>query len=271
MGTMAGPTTGAAGLGESPGWVTYAPVDAGSIAHELGHNFSLDHAPCGTVGDPGFPTGDGSIGSWGYDFRDGGSVVPPNRKDVMSYCGPIWISDYHFTNALNHRLSTTYQASISSTGTGKSLLLWGGVHAEGKPFLKPSFVVEAPPALPDSSGAYELTGWTADGQRLFSFSFTMPQVADGGGRSSFAFVLPVQVGWADSLASIVLSGSGGSFTLDGDSDDPRAIVRDPQSGQVRAFLSGSEVRARMRGGTAVEFGFEVLLSRGIPDRAAWRR
>ena len=36
------------------------------IAHELGHNLSLYHAPCGGAQgpDPSFPQRDGSIGSW---------------------------------------------------------------------------------------------------------------------------------------------------------------------------------------------------------------
>lgn len=37
-----------------------------------------------------------------------------------------------------------------------SLLLWGGVHEDGAPFLEPAFVVDAPPTLPDFAGDYRL-------------------------------------------------------------------------------------------------------------------
>ena len=42
----------------------------------------------------------------------------------------------------------------------------------------------------------------------------MPEVVDGDGSSSFAFVLPVQPGWADSLASVTLAGPGGTVMPD---------------------------------------------------------
>ena len=61
-------------------------------------------------------------------------------------------------------------------------------------------------------------------------------MADGDGSSSFAFVLPVEPGWADSLASITLSGPAGSVTLDSDTDLPMSILLDASTGQVRGIL-----------------------------------
>ena len=68
----------------------------------------------------------------------------------------------------------------------KSILLWGGVSVDGHPFLEPAFVVNAPPALPDSGGAYGITGPTSGGRELFALRFTMPVLFDGDGGSSFA-------------------------------------------------------------------------------------
>ena len=44
-----------------------------TIAHELGHNMSLMHAPCGGPRDPdpSFPHPRGMSGAWGYDFANG--------------------------------------------------------------------------------------------------------------------------------------------------------------------------------------------------------
>ena len=67
MGTMTSPVTGAGGLADAPGrWIFSLPI-SWHIAHELGHNFSLEHAPCGDAGgpDPSYPYPDGSIGAWG--------------------------------------------------------------------------------------------------------------------------------------------------------------------------------------------------------------
>ena len=144
------------------------------MAHELGHNMSLRHAPCGNPNrvDSSFPYPNGSTGAWGYDFRDGGGLVHPSTPDLMSYCHPRRISDYHFANALRFRLFDERPPLVAAT----SLLLWGGLDAEGEPFLNPAFVVNAPPALPDSAGEHRITGRTASGDDLFSVDFTMPEV-----------------------------------------------------------------------------------------------
>ena len=103
----------------------------------------------------------------------------------------------------------------------------------------------------------------------------MPQVADGDGRSSFAFVLPVQPDWADQLASITLSGPGGSVTLDQDTDRPVTILRNPRTGQVRGILRDRPDAVRVRddavSALSQEPGMEVLTSRGIPDPDDWTR
>ena len=273
-GMMSRPVAGASGVAQRPGRVSFSVPESPILAHELGHNLNLRHAPCGGAGgpDPSFPYRDGSIGVWGYDFRDGGSLVQPPRPDLMSYCEPEWISDYHFTNALRFRLSEAEPYLGLRT---RSLLLWGGVGADSVPFLEPAFVVEAPPTLPQPGGAYRLTGRTGGRAQLFSLSFAMPEVADGDGSASFAFTLPVRSGWEGSLATITLSGPGGSVTLDAGSDLPIAILRNSRNGQVRGILRDLSALAMEQADVSAALGagpgLEILFSRGIPDAAAWRR
>ncbi|MYC89836.1 MAG: hypothetical protein F4X15_00030 [Gemmatimonadetes bacterium] len=246
------------------------------IAHEIGHNLNLLHAPCGGAGgpDPSFPQRDGSIGAWGFDFLNN-ALVPPGDPDLMTYCEPRWISGYNFTNMLNHRIAKGADAAALSAAATLSLLLWGGIDEEGKLFLDPAIVVDAPAVLPSSGGAYRLAGLTADGRELFSLSFEMPVLADVEGRSSFVYALPVEAAWSDALESITLSGPEGSATLDRESDRSVAILRDPVAGRVRAILRDlggaamPEVAADLSAWAAE--GLEVLYSRGIPDAAAWRR
>ena len=287
MGTMSNPgKVGQAGRAEHPGRVFISRLNPTTMAHELGHNMSLYHAPCEAGGpDPAFPYPDGSIGAWGYDFRYGDALATPGRPDLMSYCGPAWISDYHFANALRFRLfdeGPPQAASLIAQNEGppraasliaqeaKSLLLWGGMDAEGQLFLNPSFVVDAPSVLPRATGEHRITGRSGSGDELFSVGFTMPEVADGDGSSSFAFVLPVEPGWAVSLASITLSGPGGSVTLDSDTDIPLFILVDPSTRQVRGILrdlpqAGASALVHQAGTDSLD----VLFSRGIPDAAAW--
>ena len=243
------------------------------IAHELGHNLRLDHTPgCDAGGiDGSYPYIEGRIGVWGYDFNSA-RLVPPRTGDLMSYCSQGWISDYHFTNALRFRLFDEGTALASATRT---LLVWGGVSAEGDPWLEPTFLTEAPAVLPRSPGDYRLSGHTGDGGELFSFSFTMSPPAHGDGRASFAFALPVRAGWEDSLASITLTGPGGSVILDDETNRPMTILRNPNSGQVRGILRGvppppTQAPTDAEGPRSTA-GFEVLFSRGVPGREAWRR
>ncbi len=276
MGTMSGSYTGAGGLAQLGGPASFAIPLADAIAHELGHNFNLSHAPCGGAGnpDPAYPNANGTIGAWGYDFRDD-RLVPPSWFDLMGSCGPDleWISDFHFSKALHFRLREEDALSAAAAAAARSLLLWGGTDADGQPYLEPAFVVDAPPALPGSRGEYLLAGRAANGRELFALRFGMPETADGDGSSSFAFALPVRPEWAAQLASITLSGAGGSATLDGDTDLPMTIMLDPSTGQVRGILRDPP-QADAAAALAPQAGpdsLDVLFSRGIPGAGAWRR
>ncbi len=287
QGTVAGPFTGPRGFGSTITQVSFAvlgtPISSDMqyvSAHEIGHTMRLLHPQCGGAGDPDrfYPHAAGAIGAWGYDFENGGSLVAPDNPDLMSYCGDgrWWISDYHFTKAIRFRLSGESPAAApADAASATSLLLWGGVDSEGELRLEPTFVIDAPAALPDSTGEYAVIGRGATGAELFSLRFAVPEVADGDGSSSFAFSLPIRPEWEGDLASITLTGPGGSFTLDGESDRPMAILRDPRTGQVRGFLRdlppATLTRADAVAAVSPEPGLEVLFSRGIPGAEAWRR
>ena len=271
MGTMSGRLGGFAGggLAQLGGRSSVAIPRGPTMAHELGHNLFLRHAPCGSADpDPSYPYPDGSIGAWGYDFRNGGSLVPPSTPDVMSYCSPAWISDYSFSKALRYRVSTGADAGVSPS---RVLLLWGGVDRDGKSFLEPSFLLDAAPALPRSRGDYEIKGHDHEGEELFSLRFGMSEVPHGAGGSEFAFALPAHPALVDALASITLAGPAGRAVLDRQTDRPMAILRDA-TGQVRGILRDppadiANSSADPGAGTLLsESGIEALFSRGIPER-----
>ena len=300
MGTMIGSDGG--GIAQIGGFVSFSSPRADIIAHELGHNMSLSHAPCAaTAVDPWYPEPGGLIGAWGYDFRDGGSLVAPDTPDLMGYCDPDWIGDYHFNNAVRHRLAAEGAGTDGAAARGRGLLLWGGVDEGGTPYLEPAFVLDTRPALPSATGAYRLRGMTADGRELFALRFDMPRIADaadGGVASSFAFALPVRAAWAGTLARITLSGPGGSTTMDAEREGAAALVRNPATGRVRGIFRdlpravvaaavsalppapSSSATARVPAAAlaeavaealALDPGLEVLVSRGIPEPTDWNR
>ncbi len=259
------------GVAYAPGWVSASVPSSGVIAHELGHNMSLWHAPCGGPGgvDSYYPYGYGNIGAWGFDWETE-KLVAPSQPDLMSYCSPNWISDYHFSNALQYRLSAEGAAQrFAASSQARTLLVWGGVDADGVPYLDPAFVVGATPAVPPPGNTYTLTAHTVDGEIAFSYTFDMPEVVDDEeGRSSFVFTIPAEDGWATDLASITLSGPGGTAVLDGETDDPMVILREGESGQVRGFLRGGEAVAALAPGQMAAYGLrqdtQALFSRGLP-------
>ena len=247
-------------------WEFWGPT----IAHELGHNLSLAHAPCGNPGqlDLDFPYADGSIGVWGYRLLPGddtgfGRLFSPVHKDIMSYCFfDRWISDYHFTKALDHRLElASARARFAERAAAQeTLLLWGGVH-EGGLRLEPAFAHDARLKLPEAPGPYQLEGRDAEGRRLFSFSFT-PDALDHGG-SSFLFAIPFEPEWNEDLDRITLTGPAGSTALDRETGGRAALILDRASGRVRTIARDwSAVNAAAAVAMALDAQVQVI--RGLP-------
>ncbi|MCY4157030.1 MAG: Ig-like domain-containing protein [Gammaproteobacteria bacterium] len=265
MGLLAGESSGASGIGNVGQKTAYSVTDADVIAHEFGHNLSMQHTPCGSpLGlEPAFPYPDGSSGRWGYDFAAKHLVSPMEYRDLMSYCSPYWISDFSFDKTLRHRLHRAgllRQQSQARAPSEESLVMWGGRDKGAALFLEPAFVTQAPPALPEEPGPYRIRGQAADGTVLFDLSFDMPAAGDGGGSSSFVFALPMQAASSKALDSITLSGPfGRSATLNQETDKPVTVLRNGPGGAVTAIIREPNAAAALRGATR-----PGLFSRGIP-------
>ncbi len=267
---------GLLGIAKLPGYVSLSVLDENVIAHEIGHNLNLYHAPgCGAIGtDPDYPTDDGSIGAWGYDFLNE-TLVNPETSDLMTYCKPRWISEFSYSRALRHRFHDRGWREAAAYGTStKGLLLWGGLNGDKELFLEPAFVVDALPSLLPTEGPYQLTGVDEDGSTVFDLRFDMAEIACGGEGRVFAFILPAQPDWAGRLARISFSGPEGVSTLDGEDDPSAALLLDRTTGGVRGILRDWAEPAAKRAAASLglpEPDLEVLVSRGIPDAASWTR
>ncbi|MXW55894.1 MAG: hypothetical protein F4X22_08575 [Gemmatimonadales bacterium] len=235
-------------------------LDLDTFAHELGHNMGLRHAPCGTAlnPDPDFPHEDGSIGVFGFETRAGNTrmVDPAEYRDVMTYCDPSWISDYHFVKALEFRRSRE-SLILRNTAPEPTLLLWGNAGASDL-LLEPAFVIDASPKPPTGEGPYRLEGFDAAGRSLFSFSFTPDELEHGGGQ--FVFAIPWEGRWdgPDGLSRIELSGPGGAVAIEGSGGRATALVLDPGTRRLRGILRNA--------GNAPPWteGLDLVVSDGVP-------
>ncbi len=215
------------GIARLDGWVSMGKPLVTELAHEVGHSLSLRHAPCGDAGspDPDFPYPGGSVGVWGYDFRDG-TVVNRGAADLMGYCHPAWISDFSYRKVLVHR--HTPQLTSRSIPRSPQLVLGGGV-IEGKLTLEPPYWLRMAPSTPTGQGPYMIEGFSGT-DLLFSFRFTPSW--DKHGNRYFLFALPVEHGDVD---RVVLSGPEGEVVVD-ERDSRTVTILRSQSGLIRGLL-----------------------------------
>ena len=238
--------------------VGFSVPSSNIIAHELGHVFGLLHAPCvAGFPDPDFPTKDGSIDVWGYDFSSGTILRPdfPKTFDIMGYCRPVWLSNYHLGRAIQHLRNTG--ASSPAVGRVQPVLaVQGRIDADGNAVLRPAFYTEGTPTS-IAGDSHEITAWGLGGE-LFSYLFTPHEIVDGPGGASFFHLVPVTWGDAELTTITLAMTNGGTARLDTDTDQPYSVVI-RADGQVESVGFGPPP-------SRVSAGARVLFSRGIPRR-----
>ncbi|MXX71018.1 MAG: hypothetical protein F4Y73_04025 [Gemmatimonadetes bacterium] len=254
-------------------WASIGKAWDTELAHEVGHNLDLLHAPCGgALGtDPEFPYPNGGLGAWGYDFRDGSVVSAERRRDIMGYCYERgWLSDYYFEKVIEYRervegdRARAFAAADSEES--EMLVLWGGV-LNGQLRIEPAFRVASSARLPEQPGQYRIEGVADSGDTEFSLAFE-PGV-DKFGDKYFLFMVPIESGWMDSLNRITLTGPEGTVSVSADADRPITLVTDPATESVRAILRGWEgdLPDTLRRTGAIG----VSISRGIRDAVRLER
>ncbi len=105
-----------------------------TFVHEIGHTQGRAHSPCDAPGaDNDYPYPDADIGIWGFDTINNLYYSPTSRKDYMSYCNPVWVSDYVYLQVY------PFISTISSWDTGDTLppdelelLLYGTINTAGE-------------------------------------------------------------------------------------------------------------------------------------------
>lgn len=249
------------------GW-DWLPSGAEVAAHELGHNWGRNHAPCGGPADPdpAYPYAGGSTSVYGFDVATQ-SLKPPSNTDIMGYCAQKWISDYTYQGVMSYLIAPPPSAPLLAAvnqAVQPCLLVWGHIR-NGEIVLEPAFQVNTRPSLPPRSGPYSVEARAADGSSLFRVSFTPSVVADAPQtQQSFVFAVPISGSQAARLTSLRLSGQGreavrttsaakvgiaevrrapgGKVAVRWDArTHPMVMVRDAQTGEVLSLARGGNV------------------------------
>jgi hypothetical protein len=262
-----------------------------TIAHEWGHNFNRNHIACGNPSGPdtNYPYDPlTTIGTNGFDFVNGSAFIrkATDFREFMSYCLPLWISDYTYKAVLDWRAN---HAGPPMATNQKVLLVWGQVGPNGV-VLEPAYEIDAPVSFPTESGPYMLQALDEAGQSMFAISFAGAEIDHMPGVRTFSYAIPLPASGARPATLRLLNGTrelmrrsrtvgsiGGGATsnaiapptrltqvgssrarLEWDAKAyPGAMVRDPATGQVLAFLSGGS------GEIAVAQDVDVVFSTGV--------
>lgn len=172
-----------------------------TMAHEVGHNMSLGHAPCGNPPDAEaeFPYPSGGLGPHPvheFDADRDGSAGPEvvyfpssgSANDVMGYCDGEWFSDYNYGRVQTFLQSFAYPQIKPFAQPVEMIDLFGSI--------KDDKVTLAPPGArmatePYAGGGDHTLRVTTVGGAVVDVPFTPVKVADGDvGLAHFHVALP---------------------------------------------------------------------------------
>ncbi|MBK8248946.1 MAG: Ig-like domain-containing protein [Gemmatimonadetes bacterium] len=224
------------------GWFNRESAARETVAHELGHNFGRPHAPCGGPAnpDPGYPFPEAEIGVAGWDAWSAstggrGEYQSPATRDLMSYCRPLWISEYNYRKMMEGRSVL----SSAGGGTGDRAVLVRGELGES-PRLDAPFLVEAgdPSATVRGRGVrVEVLG--ADGAVVASGWLPVLEADHGGAES---VVGRIAVPAHANVAAVRLHGVRRTVTRSLDTaPTPRLTLRPGADGEVAVSWDASRV------------------------------
>lgn len=202
---------GLTGLGYRPGkaavgfdFVQSQALGLETMVHEVGHNLSLRHAPCGNPAnpDPQYPYANAALGAgsrfiWGYNSLKNSFVdaTDINEHDIMSYCSGSWFSDYSYrlmqvylTPADALSVPSSADMKVERNSLPEELLLVSGSIAGDQGTFNPVKPFEGTKRESDK-GPYRLRVTTAQGQ-VSEYPFTAQQLDHLPGAERFALAIP---------------------------------------------------------------------------------
>jgi hypothetical protein len=162
----------------SLGWDASRTSWRRTMTHELGHNLSRPHAPCGGAAspDPNYPYAGGALSATPlFESLLDDIVSPANQFDVMGYCSGAWFSDYNFREVQRFLEGRPQPAlvTVQSAPANALMIVAGSIGADGVSFAPVQRARGVAPVV--ASGAYRLRVRAADGA-IFELPFDAVEV-----------------------------------------------------------------------------------------------
>jgi hypothetical protein len=232
--------------------ISFPPTGLAGIAHELGHEFGRKHIACpsgpGAPGDTdsGYPyspcelSANTALSHVGYDPLLQSWLLPGSTADMMTYSGPLWVSDYTYMG-LSRPLGLPIAGLFPdppSSGTPVTQHLIGGMLGES-PFIGYAFPINSEQVQrlqqmqkrAQASTELELHVRNDHGESLSRSALNILPIESEGGPPASVFFnvvdVPASAARLDVVAvngSIVLSRAAGPAS-------PKVSVTEPRPGQ----------------------------------------
>jgi len=202
-------TFGLAGIGYRPGNAALGfdlpsqPLAVKeTMVHEVGHNLSLAHAPCGGPAgvDAQYPYANALLGAgnrfiWGYDAETRRFIDPTltDSHDLMSYCNGDRFSDYNYRKMQGYLTPADRALSVNdpqaSLDVAQELVMVSGQVRAGVLALQPLKLLHGNPRWPDAAGPYLLRITTQQGT-IVEYRFAAKEIDHLPDQQRFGFTIP---------------------------------------------------------------------------------
>ena len=273
----------------------FPEVFAHETGHNMGRNHSPCGGASSP--DPNYPYAGAFIGVWGYDSVLNQLYSPLVYKDIMAYCKPNWVSDYVYKNIFDFRGGSGGFITVGAEDAPlpknqavarECLIVRGIVRADGKVEMLPSFRTRALPSDLPAEGDYTLECLDQQGNRVFTTPLELMELGcwTKEPERHFVMALPLDASILDAITGLNVLKAGQVRTslrsvskaarlvaaapeirrlaqdkirLTWDATiHPAALVRDGDSGEVIAILTGGSQAL-----TTSARRFDLVLSDGV--------
>jgi hypothetical protein len=253
-----------------------------NATHELGHNQGWQHVACVTPSgdtDPGYPVASGLLDWSGIDLPGLNFLNKASTFDLMSYCGPKWISQYQYQRARSRfapllasqtepNLTQALPTIPSPDPKGNYLFVAGMIENGAMEQFEPSYRISLPSGSNDEAGTGPFTLEVQDGPGgvLFTRNFTLIGHNHTGDETSGAFFEVVP--FAPTARRIVIKYAGTTIAIrEVSANAPTVQLLSPNGGEN--WSASGDYQITWTGSDADGDALSYTLHYSLDNGATW--